>query len=195
MTLEERIANAREHYMSNFRDWIVQRKKAFPKGVAEVMFLMPGPAGRPERYRLMRVDLVEAKDPNKPALVEMNVDSDARFQAEPHGWKGSLHAVLYPFVWNGCEFRFVAPSLSWPAVDDWWDEWFDEQERKPLSPDGLGGVIHSMTEPQRTAEGSTFSVDFGSARVDAFHALLDALAATGIREVIVGSFHLKAGGD
>jgi hypothetical protein len=72
------------------------------------------------------------------------------------------------------------------------EEWFDEHESKPADEDGLAGVLHNMTQPSNNAEFRTFSVDFGSAPVDAFFKLLEALASTGVREVAVGSFHLLA---
>ena len=52
-----------------------------------------------------------------------------------------------------------------------------------------------MTQPEKKTNHTTFSVDFGSAPVDAFFRLLGALEEADVREVEVGSFHLFSGQD
>jgi hypothetical protein len=49
-----------------------------------------------------------------------------------------------------------------------------------------------MTQPSERSGRFSFCVDFGSAPVAAFMALLEALDKMGVRQVEVGSFHLRA---
>lgn len=191
MSFVQRIENAREHYVSRYRRWIGERKRAAPKAVAEVLFALNGPPSTPEKYRLYRADLVEVVG-GKPEFVEMNTDPESRFKAESHSQTQTLEVRLHPFVWNGCEFRFAGSPPPWPCVDAWLEEWFDEHENKPTDNDGLAGVLHNMTQPSERSGLFSFSVDFGSAPVAAFMALLEALDKMGVRKVEVGSFHLRA---
>jgi hypothetical protein len=73
-------------------------------------------------------------------------------------------------------------------VDRWQKKWIDEKDKKVRDKFGLAGVIHWLSQPSRDGEQYEFLVDFGSAPVDAFHELMFALAAVGVKEVMVGSF-------
>jgi hypothetical protein len=50
-----------------------------------------------------------------------------------------------------------------------------------------------VTQPERTRAGWSFSVDFGSAPLDAFVELIDVVRASGARRLELGSFGYPRG--
>jgi hypothetical protein len=115
------------------------------------------------------------------------VDSDRLLTFEPirFAWSGELTVTLGPFQWDNLTVRIPAaegPADYGPLVD-WFREWFREDE------DGAGellGVVHFLSDPE-AAEGEVrLTADLGSAPVEAFEGLLDAVAALGVAKAVLG---------
>jgi len=60
--------------------------------------------------------------------------------------------------------------------------WVKDQE--------LSNVIHNVTEPERKGDYSEFSVDMGSAEVNAFSELLSLFPSMGVSKFAIGSFSM-----
>jgi hypothetical protein len=99
-------------------------------------------------------------------------------------WVGRLRVRLGPFFWDCLDFRIPAPpGADWGPLAAWFREWFDEEDE---GEDGLFGVVHFLSDPQTEDGGVCFQADLGSAPVEAFEGLLDAVAALGAPEVVIG---------
>ena len=100
-------------------------------------------------------------------------------------WKKNLKVRLAPFQWNQCHLRLIEGpgEPDWTLIREWFLRWFERQE---AGPDGLHGCVHLILDPEELNGDYVVEVDFGSAPVDAFHELLDAVMATGFQTVSIG---------
>lgn len=135
-----------------------------------------GPLGLP-----LRGDLFDG-------TAMIRVDSTRRISFEPFAfkWAGSLQVRMEPFFWDACPLRFEGPPPAWTPLTDWFDRWFDREEKRAPAYDGFYGVIHFLADPAASGTAFRSSVDFGSAPVEAFEQLLDAVQALGIRKLHIG---------
>ncbi|MGI8840197.1 MAG: hypothetical protein ACR2F8_05370 [Caulobacteraceae bacterium] len=67
-------------------------------------------------------------------------------------------------------------------MTDWFEYWFDPDERRHDPSLKLSGKIHSLLVDEATA-----SVDFGTAPTDAFWQLLGILESAGASDIKVGA--------
>ncbi|HLF93226.1 MAG TPA: hypothetical protein VJB14_07185 [Planctomycetota bacterium] len=118
----------------------------------------------------------------------VRVDSARRISFEPFEfkWAGSLQVRMEPFFWDSCPLRLEGPSPAWTPLTDWFDRWFDGEEKRAPAYDGFYGVIHFLADPAPSGAAFLSSVDFGSAPVEAFEQLLDAVRALGLRKLHIG---------
>jgi hypothetical protein len=85
-----------------------------------------------------------------------------------------------------------AKSLENDWLIDWAKKWIDELDEKQEDANGLTGVIHSVTKPELENETFSFSVDFGSAGIDAFLELINEIYLQNIRSIHIGSFSIMS---
>lgn len=98
---------------------------------------------------------------------------------------GGLHVALGPFRWDALRVFLAdgSAALEWEPLLAWYEEWFK------ISEDGTGDlllVVHSITDPVDSPEGTTFTLDLGSASIHALEELLDALAGLDVARVELG---------
>ncbi|MEZ4376230.1 MAG: hypothetical protein R3B07_35830 [Polyangiaceae bacterium] len=96
------------------------------------------------------------------------------------------HLSLEPFGWDNA--LVVARPLTLSAVTplrDWFLRWFDPEDEAELHEDGLYHVVHFLSDPEEADGALQFIVDFGSAPVDAFDALIDTLITQGATHIAV----------
>jgi hypothetical protein len=122
--------------------------------------------------------------PFRPDLVpktggpSIMVDSTMRVQFEP--WEhqvGSTRISVTPFIWDNAAVRLsgVTTEADWDPLRHWFLRRFDTEDRNPLNSEGFYGVVHFMSDPAPIAGGSKISIDLGSAPIECFDSLLDAL--------------------
>jgi hypothetical protein len=155
--------------------------------VLELLILVNGPAGVPEKHRLWRCDAIWKQD-GKPQPGQFELDPPEPFSAVTERLASGITITLHPIVWHRCEFYFAVRELPWDALDRWHTKWLDEKDKKPRDKFGLAGVIHWWSQPNREGDQCDFVVDFGSAPAEAFPELISALAEVGVEQVTVGSF-------
>ena len=133
----------------------------------------------------LRIDLVALR--GDEIADRVSVDSDKLLSFEPikFNWPGELSVNLGPFQWDNVSFRIPKRSscVDWVPLVGWFRQWFREEE------DGNGeplGVIHFLSDPEVASDGTLFIADLGTAPVDAFEGLLDAIAALGVNALVVG---------
>jgi hypothetical protein len=116
------------------------------------------------------------------------VDSPTRSQIVP--WQTRLGAVdisIAPFVWDHAtvSIRGLPEGTSWEPLRQWFLQWFDIEDEDPLNEEGLYGVVHYLSDPEAVSGGSAITIDFGSAPIEAFDSLMDALVSMRPRRIEV----------
>jgi len=100
--------------------------------------------------------------------------------------EGGFTTTISPFCWEEVdlfvECRRTPPD--WTPLRRWYLEWF-QSRFGDLAPD-LEGAVHALTGPAETPGGFRLVVDFGSAPVAAFTAMLSAMEETGALRLRVG---------
>jgi hypothetical protein len=172
-----------------YRSSIAEYRQKFNPAAPE-LWIEPQDAKSPAPYSYYRLDLASGSV-SPPNLTEVNVDPHAVLDPCTFELAPGLRATLSTFVWNGIEFRSPHAPSAQHGLAPWVEKWFDVSESHSTDQDGLAGVIHSVTFPQLTGSGWTFSVDFGSAPVDAVRELIMVLRQAGLSDLEIGSFFLE----
>jgi hypothetical protein len=96
-------------------------------------------------------------------------------------------AEVNPFHWEAAVVTVETGQRTpnWTPVRLWFLEYF-QPRFGDLAPD-LEGTLHAMTGPERVPAGLRFTVDFGSAPVAAFGAMVAAFSETGCSRIRIGS--------
>ena len=188
MTLWEVITSAREGYVGAYRQAIRQQRKQLRGLQAELLVTPAGVEDVPEVFRSFRADLVWQQD-GKPMAGALDAgDAGVGGMCDTTYPDGQTVGVLF-LRWDDCEFHCApAVDVSEPVIT-WLRTWSDRAGTNAPDGDGLRGVIHSITPPQRSPDrtGVAFAVDFGSAPAEAFTALLAALFGCGVTSIRIGS--------
>jgi hypothetical protein len=184
----ELLDRIREHYVTQFT--AAAKKLGRRRGVqvaSEVVLcnedgeaVGEGSLGLP-----MRLDLVAVKGGVATESVSVDSDRMPTFPPIRFAWSSGLTVTLCPFPWDNLTARIpaAAGTSGYGPLVGWFREWFREDE------DGAGepiGVIHFLSDPETVGGEVRFTADLGSAPVEAFEGLLDALAALGAAEVVIG---------
>jgi hypothetical protein len=109
-----------------------------------------------------------------------------RFEPVSVGMPHAGSALIAPFDWGaaGIRVRYATPVRDWTPVRRWFLEWFQARYGDE-SPDLLG-AIHALEGPEEVDGDFRFTIDFGSASVAAFVAMIEAFAQTGCAGLRVG---------
>ena len=180
MDVTARFSAAREFWMSRYIDALRDYRLKYQTGGPEVLLqLSDNGVARP--FRLYRIDLASGSA-NPPNLTDVNPVNAPEFEIERITLPSGLAMTLEPFHWNG---QGMAQDFS--RVADWCLQWIDESESNQPDVRGLLGAIHSVTAPEVRDDGVFFSVDFGSAPVEAVNSLIDLLSLMGPNAVRISS--------
>ena len=179
------LEKARSEYLQHYRDVIARNREGHEKFAPEILLELSDRVGL--HRKLYRVDMICADDGTN-AVIEANLDQPTQI-AETTETKGQALVTIRPFAWNGVVI--VARDGILADVDPWFLRWADIEDENENDDDGLGGVIHSLYVTERGDEEIEYSIDFGSAPIDAFEDLLDLLVASGATTIGVSSPHFE----
>jgi hypothetical protein len=193
MTVGQLLDDIRDRYLREFRECMAYVKQNGMEVMSEAAYrdehgalTREGTLSLPRRLDVVGLADGEAKD-------TICVDSDTMLSFEPidFEWTGGLPTRLAPFTWDACDIRaFGIPETSdWSHLREWFDLWFDGEDRRQADERGLYGVIHVLSDPQREGNATIMRVDFGSAPEGAFEELLDALRDSGATKIEIGHGH------
>lgn len=194
MTLGDLLDQIRDQYLAPFRAAISEQAGAEPPSTFVAEPILRDEDGEPAREGgldlPMRGDLFILKDEPEGR----NIDSEALIGFDPVNVAGpnGLAVTFTPFVWDMLDVTLggvVIDDTDWTPLVDWFDRWFDEEEAHPVGPDGLSGVIHGLSEPADEDDAVVFTVDLGSAPVEALEELIEALALLGAASCRFGTPH------
>src|SRR5262249_2145724 len=142
-------------------------------------------------YRYYTLDIF-CRRGEKSCPIEVNLAAANAMTPVRENWQG-LDVTLHPFVWNGLEFRLDGDLADDARLVAWMDKWMDIAEKKPKDKNHLSQIAHNVTQPEKRRAGWSFSVDFGSAPLDAFVELIEVVRATGAKKLELGSFNYPRG--
>jgi len=187
MELRALLKEVREHYVQRLRGAIASFQAEEGMQVATEVALrdetgqviVEGALDLP-----MRVDAVLFPPNGDPEALTVEEEVGYGFAPRTFTWDG-LEVILGPFSWQDLLIKLadVPEDVDWSPLRDWFVEWFREEE------DGDGhllGVIHFLSDPELAGESRDLVVDLGSAPVEAFEGLLDAIAAVGVTQAELG---------
>ncbi len=186
MQIVELLEAERDTYVSAYLDLLDEVREQHPTASTEVLIRPKAPEFS-ELLGVCRLDIVhpdEGGSVHREVLKEDYYDFPETEIATDSGLKVSLSR----FHWNHVEFRCEGALENTEALVAWAIRWLKPEVPQASPSEELGGVIHSVTEPKVDAEGSCFTVDFGSAEVDALFELLEVLVRLGVQRLRMGSF-------
>jgi hypothetical protein len=173
------LEQARSHYLNELNSALSAFLAEGRNVYAEICLEIERLEVRSELYRLYVVDILERLPDGGTRMEEINV--------EPRSLQITGLPIDAPIAWNGIEFRCTSQGFPEEALVSWGRRWIRD-DSPPLGPqNNLTGIIHSVTEPCLSRSYMEFSVDFGSAPVEAFDELV-ALLGSSLRSL--GSFSL-----
>lgn len=177
------VDQVREHYVSAYLELLRAFRAAHSPAGPEVLLEIPRETSYP--FRLYRVDMASNSDAGLK-IEEVNLSAHLAFQEVVAYSVNDARISLQPIAWNAVEFQ-VRSEFDRAALDAWALQWLDVDDEREQDLNGLQGVIHSISKPEVRGEVFEFSVDFGSAPVEAFGSLIALLSSTGAREIEIKS--------
>jgi len=135
-----------------------------------------------------RVDLLVISDGAVSDSILIDTDGILSFEPIAFNWpENDLNVDLHPFQWNWMQVRIfgLKTNADWAPIRDWFIGWF--QENDPTDGELLGGV-HWLSDPEYGDDYSQLSIDLGTAPVESFEELLDAIGQMGATRVQIGQF-------
>lgn len=133
----------------------------------------------------VRKDLAVVQNGVVKELLTIDTKGMLSFEPISFDWGDSLRVSLGPFQWQRMTLRMPLPKgTDWHLLKEWFWHWFRQEEVG--GDDILLGAVHFLSDPEVSRNAVTFEVDLGSAPVEAFEELLDAVAALGVKQCQIG---------
>jgi hypothetical protein len=160
------VIEIRDHYVAQFRAFILQQRAMSHAGSPEVKFELPQGTAAYRAYAI--VDFLRNDDGPESIFFE----PEGMLVFDPiEGQMGTADLTIQGLRWDALVIEHDAPAIE-QAIADWFEKWFDPDE-VDLDPEAeLSGCIHSVyVAPQK------LHVDLGTAEAEAFWELLEAIIA------------------
>lgn len=169
MTKAELFYEIREHYVAQFVAFIRDQQSKATEGASEVKLELSSDAK--VFRRLYCVDFIA-----DGGIVELMPDRVPQFDPIESSF-GDLSARIESLCWDDVAIRFEATTIN---AEDWFEEWFDPDEKHFDRTAELTGRIHSLS-----VSADRIDVDLGSAPPEALIDLLKLLRISGVRRVTI----------
>lgn len=177
------VETVRSHYLKQMIASFEDFSALHSPSALEVLFELQRECAYP--FRLYRADMASNTE-DGPKLQDVNPEGYLNFSAFTESVSGNLRVTLNPIAWYGVDFD-CDKVLTEADLQGWAMRWFDVEDEHKQDSAGLQGVIHSITVPEIQGSRAEFSVDFGSAPVEAFEELLTLLSSAGTSSVNIRS--------
>ena len=189
--LGQLLDQIRDYYVNRFIDAINEYTSADDATVAHEPALCnadghlvtEGALGLP-----VRGDLLVIRDGAVSDSLRIDTQGMLSFEPIAFEWpENNLDVDLRPFQWNWMQLRIfgLQNNADWAPIRDWFIGWFQEDD--PAEGELLGGV-HFLSDPELGRDYSQVSIDLGTAPVESFEELLDAIGQMGASGVQIGQF-------
>ncbi len=134
----------------------------------------------------VRVDMAILRDGEIESLGNVEIDEMYDFEPVEFAWGDSMAVQLLPFPWDSASIVLPkGPAYDWAPLKAWFMAWFREEEDE-ADDDGPLGAVHFLSDPIEDEQSTILTVDLGSAPLEAFEQLLDAIEKLGVQEVMIG---------
>lgn len=132
-----------------------------------------------------RTDIITTQNGEVVDSLMVDTEEMLSFQGINFEWQDEFQVEMLPFQWNfcPCEMQNGPENPDWMNIKDWFFKWFEEHE---LDDPHFNGCLHYMSDPKMEGDRYKIDIDLGSAPVEAFEELLDAIAATGFSAMRIG---------
>lgn len=107
------------------------------------------------------------------------------------GQPAPLQVLVMPFAWDAASFTLTPAAnrtLDTEPLLQWLDQWSAEPDAESKSQQVWKEVAHSL---KQGATPNTFIADFGTAPLEAWQDLLEAVLAAGARQIVFGGAAFK----
>src|SRR4030095_13499507 len=134
------IARVRDHYVEQFTAFADEQKQDCATGASEVKLQL---SEQTELYqRLYCVDFLRNEN-GQARPVELLPDRFLRFDAIS-GSLGAARLVIEHLRWDDVTIYHDLTLLPSEAIADWFEHWFDPDDRRLDQSAQLSGIIHSL---------------------------------------------------
>jgi hypothetical protein len=175
------VKQIRAHYVDQFREFVRRQKQSSSKNASEVKLRL---SDESEIFQhLYCVDVI--KNDGEPQIVELQPDRVLSFEALS-GSFGDADLTIEHLRWDDVVIHHDAPEPL-EGLAQWFDNWFDPDDRRHDASAELGNVIHSLL-----VQPGTLSLDMGTAEADAFWDALDLVGKAGARNICVSASRAEA---
>ncbi|MBY8828843.1 hypothetical protein [Hephaestia mangrovi] len=172
--VEDLVVQVRDHYVDQFRVFVAQQRKTCRTGCPEVKFSLP--EDNAAFQRLVVVDFV--RNDAGPEAVFFEPKNALAFNAIECNIE-TTKLVVEELQWDQVLIKHDAPQVE-DIIRNWFDKWFDVEERRFDSSSDISNCIHSIY-----IEPGELQVDLGTAPPEAFWELLHGLAAGNANRITV----------
>ncbi|MCW1401657.1 hypothetical protein OKA06_04710 [Novosphingobium sp. MW5] len=176
------VARIRDHYVDQFSSFAMQHRANCTHGASEVKFQLDEQS---ELFdRLYCADFI-----NNDAAVEMvEFEPENLLTFEPiAGTFGNASLAINYLRWDDVEIFHDVEELPADELSNWFERWFDPDDARHVPGAELSEIIHSML-----IQPHCISIDFGTARPDAFWEILQLLDDAGTAHIEVSSSQADA---
>ena len=177
------IARARDHYVEQFEAFANAQSHNCTTGSPEVKLRLGDHSALFDR--LCCVDFI--KNDGKTEVIELQPDRVLSFEPVL-GSFGAASVTIEHLRWDDIVIHHDATELPSSGVADWFQLWFDPDDKRHNPTSRLSGIIHSLL-----VQPGELDIDLGSAPPEAFWDMLTLIERAGAKAIRVTSS--RAGGD
>jgi hypothetical protein len=180
------IARVRDHYVEQFKAFADQQQQDCNAGAAEVKIQL---SEQSELFRRMYcVDFLRNENGQRTP-VELLPDRFLKFDTLS-GSFGAARLVIEHLRWDDVTIYHDLALLPSEAIADWFERWFDPDDRRLDQSAPMSDVIHSLL-----IQPGVVDIDLGTAPPEAFWEILDVLEQAGAASIRVSSSRAESGDE
>jgi len=167
------LSRVRDHYVDQLLLFIADQRRNSIRGESEVKIELE--PGSPVFRSLACADFV--RNDGEPEIVEFEPERALGFDPIDTTLGGAQLRIV-ALRWDDVVIDHDGSFEPEVAVGNWFDRWFDPDDRRHRPSADLQDVVHSViVEPGR------ITIDFGSAQPEAFWEMLNLIEKSGARRV------------
>lgn len=163
------MQSVRDKYIASFHK-LWQQLESQGRKIAPEIRIELSRSSEHDLYRQYVMDFLERRPDGTVGSIEMSCD--------PVETTVPGLAIAGPVGWNGITFACNGSTFHEVDLLNWGNRWIHDESPALGPQDGLTGVIHSVASPELVGGNIEFTVDFGSAPMEAFDELLRSLGGT-----------------
>lgn len=131
-----------------------------------------------EPFNLVRVDFIYKSQNGEDSINELRLETNSSYNpVEIRTDNALIH--IKPFCWNSCEIACDEFELN--LLKYWIRQWLKIEEEF----NGISNAIHSCSLPEESEDQFSFTIDFGTSPVEAFHDLINTLEQAGATQITI----------